>query len=233
MEKIYTIPVNEAFDAAITGGAHDCPICRLYAMLEKDETERILGAAMMEPDVRISTNREGFCEKHFDMMLSGKNRLSLALMLESHLDELRRKTDTSADRRISAAEDNSGSCYVCSRIEYSFSRMIDTTVCLWNEEKAFRDKYEGQFCFCLPHAARLLSTGKKRIPKKLFRDFESCTNAVCDRYFDSLRDDIKWFIKKFDYRFEEEPWGNAKDAPERAVDFLCGRSCRDMKNEHR
>ena len=30
-------------------------------------------------------------------------------------------------------------------------------------------------------------------------------------------------MKKFDYRYDEEPWGNAKDAPERAIDFLNGK----------
>ena len=26
---------------------------------------------------------------------------------------------------------------------------------------------------------------------------------------------------KFDYRYNDEPWGNAKDSPERAINFLC------------
>ena len=34
--------------------------------------------------------------------------------------------------------------------------------------------------------------------------------------FDSLREDISWCCKKFDYRYDAEPWGNAKDAPDRA-----------------
>ena len=41
-------------------------------------------------------------------------------------------------------------------------------------------------------------------------------------YFDKLRADVSWFCKKFDYRYENEPWGDAKDAPERAKVFLNG-----------
>jgi hypothetical protein len=37
---------------------------------------------------------------------------------------------------------------------------------------------------------------------------------------DTLREDIKWFIKKFDYRYEEEPWKNSKDSVERTIKFL-------------
>ena len=80
IEKIYTIPVNEAFD--LYSG---CPICSLYKKLEDIELDAILGAAMMEPDIRIETNKKGFCGKHFDIMFNMKNRLGLALMIESHL----------------------------------------------------------------------------------------------------------------------------------------------------
>ena len=81
-EKIYTIPVNEAFEACAEDKSRGCPFCRLYNKLEADETDLILGASMMEPDVRIKTNEKGFCATHFQMLLSGKNRLGLGLMLD-------------------------------------------------------------------------------------------------------------------------------------------------------
>ena len=42
-ERIYTIPVNEAFESD-----DGCPFCRLYKKLENDELDLILGASMME-----------------------------------------------------------------------------------------------------------------------------------------------------------------------------------------
>ena len=83
MEKIYTIPVNDAFNVQ-----DGCPFCRMYKTLEDNELDIILGASMMEPDIRIETNKLGFCREHYEKMFGMKNRLSLALMLESHLDEL-------------------------------------------------------------------------------------------------------------------------------------------------
>ena len=88
MEQIYTIPVNEAFELSGEDPSCGCPFCTLYNKLENDELELILGASMMEPDVRIKTNKEGFCKTHYDMMFVRKNRLGMALTLESHLDEL-------------------------------------------------------------------------------------------------------------------------------------------------
>jgi len=40
-------------------------------------------------------------------------------------------------------------------------------------------------------------------------------------YSEKLLGDVSWFIKKFDYRYHDEPWGDAKDAVERAIRFLC------------
>ena len=79
-EQLYTIPINEAFDQY-----DGCPLCRLRAKLEQQSLTYIMGAAMMEPDIRIVTNKLGFCRDHFHKMLGMGNRLSLALMLESHL----------------------------------------------------------------------------------------------------------------------------------------------------
>ena len=83
-ETIYTIPINEAFEVKC-----GCPLCTLRRKLEHDSVEYIMGAAMMEPDVRIETNRRGFCEKHYAQMLAMNGRLSLALTLESRLGEIR------------------------------------------------------------------------------------------------------------------------------------------------
>ena len=85
MERIYTIPVNEAVEASAADASLGCPFCHLYNKLEQDELGLILGASMMEPDVRLKTNELGFCRDHFSMMIRRPKRLPLALVLESHL----------------------------------------------------------------------------------------------------------------------------------------------------
>ncbi len=231
MEQIYTIPVNEAFEAAAADKSCGCPICTLYNKLEDNELDLILGASMMEPDVRIQTNREGFCRTHYDMMLTRKNRLGMALTLQSHLDELRGRTkpagltlpgtDTGVKTAAVIAELEE-SCYVCRRIEYHFSRMLETVVLLWETDSDFPAKFASQPYFCLPHLRRLLSVAKNKLSKKRSAEFSRAAAAVVEPYFDELRGDIDWFCKKFDYRYDEEPWYNSKDSVERAVKFLRG-----------
>lgn len=226
METIYTIPVNEAFEASAADHSCGCPFCALHNKLEVDELELILGASMMEPDVRIQTNKEGFCRTHYDMMFVRKNRLGMALTLESHLaelsDQIRSGGFLSAPgakpiKRISELED---SCYVCRRIEFHFQHMMETAVLLWQGDRAFREKLNAQPYFCLPHYRRLLECGVARLGKKEQKDFVADVGAVVERYLEKLGGDVSWFCKKFDYRYDAEPWYDSKDAVERAIRFL-------------
>lgn len=229
-ETIYTIPVNEAFDACAADDVCECPLCRLYDKFENDELELILGASMMEPDIRIKTNEQGFCRTHYDMMLERKNRLGMALMLQSHLDELSggfsggagdlvRGIGATLSSRLGTLE---SSCYVCGRTEHSFGKALENVLYLWESDAEFRKKLSAQNMFCLPHFRILTELARKRLAKKKFSEFYRCVKEVTDRYLKELRGDIDLFCRKFDYRYQDEPWGNAKDSVERAVKFLEG-----------
>ena len=100
--------------------------------------------------------------------------------------------------------------------------MIETAALLWQSDSAFHQKVDKAPYFCLPHYGRFIAAAKNRLSKKDFSEFYQQVNGVETAYFDKLRGDVSWFCKKFDYRYEEEPWGDAKDAPERARLFLGG-----------
>ena len=57
MEKIYMIPVNDAY-----GAADGCPLCQLRDKAEQNYLEYYLGPSLMEPDTRKITNKTGFCD---------------------------------------------------------------------------------------------------------------------------------------------------------------------------
>ncbi len=226
MEQIYTIPVNEAFEASAKDKSCGCPFCNLYNKLENGELELILGASMMEPDVRIKTNKSGFCRTHYDMMFVRKNRLGMALTLESHLEELKKDildkgilggNGNKPVKRIEALE---GSCYVCDRISFNFEHMVETAVLLWAQDPDFPEKLKAQPYFCLPHYKRFLQYGQSKLQKKKLAEFISQVEEIENKYIEELSGDVSWFCKKFDYRYDEEPWYNSKDAVERSIRFL-------------
>ena len=66
-ENICTIPINDIFRPK-----DGCPLCRMEKMLEEQYIEIITGDAMMEPNIRIETNKKGFCGNHFDKMKYGQ-----------------------------------------------------------------------------------------------------------------------------------------------------------------
>lgn len=228
-EKIYTIPINEAFENAIDGESYDCPFCLLKDMLEKNELEIIMGASMMEPDIRIQTNKKGFCKHHFEKLYENGNRLGLALILESHLAEIEKNIfeggtlfDGKGEKEQSKLKKLDDTCYICERMNDSLVKMFDNMVYLWETDYEFREKFKNQKYFCLPHYRELLEYGRNHLSKKDFAEYFKTAREIEKAYISELGGDVTWFCKKFDYRYDNEPWYNAKDAIPRALAFLTG-----------
>ena len=190
---------------------------------------------MMEPDIRIKTNEEGFCNKHFGIMLGRKRMLGMGLMLESHLAEVRKKLDgpTVFGNKRQAALESLGKlecdCYVCGRIAFAFGKMMDTAAYLWENEKEFRDKCAAQPYFCLPHYRAFVAQARHSMSKKTFAAFWEQVSGIENAYLEKIGGDVSWFCKKFDYRYNDEPWYDSKDAVERAMKFLSGDLHKDPK----
>ena len=49
-------------------------------------------------------------------------------------------------------------------------------------------------------------------------------STIVNSYAEKLNDDISWFCKKFDYRYDDEPWYDSKDAVERAIKSIYHKS---------
>ena len=234
MEQIYTIPVNEAFDKVNEHPECGCPVCVLYRKLQSDELDIILGASMMEPDIRIKTNEQGFCTDHYNMMLKRKRMLGIALMLDSHLPEVLKRVDgpvligSKAQAAVKSLGELEDSCYVCGRIDKNLSMMIATIAYLFETDFDFRKKYESIPYICLPHYRRLVDYASKKMSKRGFAEFYKTAHSIEEGYLKELRGDVNWFCKKFDYQNEAEPWYNSKDSVYRAVKFLDG----DMSDEY-
>lgn len=225
-DSIYTIPISEVFEPR-----KGCPICSIRNTLEQRCVEYIMGAAMMEPDVRIETNRLGFCADHFEQMLHQKNRLSLALMLESHLKELKEQNFKPILQKARANPKKRGAmstvndtCFVCEKIEWALSRMLDTIVQLYGRDADFRKLFSEQESLCLPHLEKLLCAGADKLSKKEYPAFEKAALDLAMKNFDEVSSDVSHFCKMFDYRSAGADWGNSRDSIERAILLLTSRN---------
>ncbi len=228
-ETIYTIPINEVFEENMKEGADSCPFCTLAAKLESDELELILGASMMEPDIRIKTNKQGFCSRHFTKMLRISKRLPLALMLESHLGELSAAVGKkglmkpSPDKIAKMLAELDGSCYICSRVEANMKRLLSNAVYMWQTDDLFRKKFAAQPYFCVGHASALLNTASSELPKRLYSDFSEQLVSLVNGHLASLCTDVSAFARSFDYRYADEKLDDkTKISVERSIRFLAG-----------
>lgn len=192
-EAIYSIPIHDVFNEKC-----GCPIRTLYEMLEKRCTEYIMGAAMMEPDIRIETNRYGFCGKHLHQMSGMKNRLSLALMLETHLEEL-------ADRQIPPSKHrkdtiSAESCFVCREVDAAARRLLSSALHLYESDPDFRRTFWEQEFFCQKHYTMLHQLAEKVLPRRTAAVFQKELTELVRQYVDRIRRDVHDFSTMFDYR---------------------------------
>ena len=221
-EDICSIPVSEVF-----APRDGCPICRMVSMLEAHLVDYITGAAMMEPDVRQQTNRSGFCAEHFAMMLAKRNRLSVALTVETHLRELQQNLDfhgkAPSREQLAALSAAAEGCFVCDQTEWGLHRLLSEVFVLWQKQEEFRELFAGQSELCLPHAVRLLSQGQKEMHRRSYPAFAAAVTAVAEKSLGGISADVSGYCKMYDYRNAGGDWGTTKDSVERAVHFLTGK----------
>ncbi|WP_455527164.1 DUF6062 family protein [Huintestinicola sp.] len=230
-ESILTIPISEIFEPK-----EGCPICRMRNMLEGRTVEYIMGAAMMEPDVRIETNRAGFCSVHFSQMLKQKNRLSLALMLQTHLDETRghlfaskklfsrKKLFEPKNSRKKRLSEINESCFVCEKVDWGMERLMRTFFEMFGDAQ-FKKLFSEQEFICLPHFDLLQSIAPNYLKKQELDSFNEMCGQLTEKYMNTLYDDVSKFCSMYDYRSsgKDADWGNSRDSIERAVGFLTSR----------
>ncbi len=225
-EVIYTIPINDAYDVKC-----GCPVCRLEAKLDEEAREYVMGAAMMEPDVRIMTNRVGFCPRHFSEMLEMKNRLSLSLMLQSYLGELladgikkeyKHVSKKDFEKITNKVKDASHGCFICERVEEKLSLFAKNIVYIWQSEEEFREKTRAQEYFCPKHLALLFETAKGLLSKRNYAAFLNDHTSATRKILENLEDEVTRFCNSYNYKFRDVPLGDAKQAAEHTIDFLNG-----------
>lgn len=233
-EHIYTIPINDAFNTDC-----ECPICRFMKQEEKKIITYTLGASMMEPDERERTNEHGFCKHHFSKLLAQTNKLSLALILETHLAEIRKKMEYDSlnaryskknllgkndiiSRIVEKYNSFNNGCVICDKLEDIEKKFIDNILELYKTENEFREKFKKSKGFCLPHFTLLVAMAQKVFSGESLKEFYDTAYDIEVKNLSRVQEDITWFTKKFDFRYADEDWKNSKDAVPRTIEKIIG-----------
>lgn len=221
-QHIDTAPIWEAY-----GTECECPLCLLRAQCEASYVENFLGASVMEPAVRMEVNEKGFCREHLKMLYDAGNRLGLALMADTHLQEcirrLKEKPPTArrSFRGRTKPDTLVGDCILCARLDNTMERYLETLLYMWKKEPGFRESFKKSRGLCFPHYEAL----RDMAPTKMGRDGEAFLAALYEvtlTNMERMEEELNWFTQKFDYRNRDKPWGTSADAVERALTKLRG-----------
>ena len=226
-ESLLTIPINEVFEPKC-----GCPLCAMRNSVEEHICEYIMGAAMMEPDVREETNALGFCLTHYNMLLKQNNRLSLALMLNTHLTQLREEVIDKKDGMFGKSKakklsEEKETCFVCAKVDWGINHMLETVFTMFKNEESFRKLYSEQEYLCMPHYRRLMNAAPNRLKKDDLKTFQDATDGLAAKYAKTLNEDVKAFCDSFDYRnagkLHNDDMAHVRSSIERAIEFLTSR----------
>ncbi|MCR5592293.1 MAG: DUF6062 family protein [Saccharofermentans sp.] len=238
METIYTIPVNDAYNAE-----SECPLCLLRKKAEDNELDYYLGPSLMEPDTRKVTNKTGFCPDHMAKLNKRvTNRLGLALVIHTHLldydeditEELLEAAPAKAGLIRGRSSDykavlkdladridkRTASCPVCDKMNKTIERYNEVIMHMFSHDAGFKQKFLNTKSHCLPHTAALLRTAASKLSQNDAADFVTALAEGSNSYFKELEKDVEWFTQKFDYRNKDKSWGNSKNAIQRSMRFL-------------
>lgn len=228
-EQLYTIPVNDAFETDC-----ECPVCAMYKTLEEDAINFTMGPSYMEDDIRMVTDKIGFCPHHVKKLYENQNRLGLALMLNTHMKKtiadleklshektaapsfFKKKTDTTSGV-VSYINKLNDSCFVCDRIEKVFNRYIATIFYCYVKDSDFRKKLLSCKGLCTAHYGLLYERAFHELDGKTYPLFIEDINEIYLTNLKRVQEDLEWFTDKFDYRNADAPWKNSKDALPRSM----------------
>lgn len=233
-EHIDTIPVNEAFEAG-----DECPFCYLQRKAEQSTIRFVAGpsASYMEPDVRGATDKQGFCAVHTKKLYDYGNSLGAALILQTYFAGILEQFQLEADSLTPAKKSLLGkkqaassdypqrlrqqvdSCFICDRVAYHMNRYYTTFFHLVKDSE-FRAKVESGNGFCLKHFAQLMEHAESMLPGSQREWFYKTIPALTERNLIRVKEDLDWFIAKFDYRNAGADWKNSKDALSRTMQKL-------------
>ena len=234
-----TAPVLDAYKENC-----ECPLCRLRILSEDSYVESMLSSAYMEPDYRLRTNEIGFCKRHFELMYNRRNRLGVALMTHTHMQEviksieemlgsgtlkragllaaLRGKSDKATDSLPGKIRARIDGCFICEQMGNSIDRYAYTIAQLYGSNSEFKTMFDSSKGFCLPHLALVLEMAEKTLSADQLAQFKDAVAAVEIPNLKRIEGELEWFTLKFDYRNNDKPWGNSRDAVERSINKLMG-----------
>lgn len=233
-EKIYTIPITDALK-----NEEVCPFCALKEKLLTETIEYTVGPSYMEDDIRSVSDDLGFCNTHFKMLLDEQNKLGVALISHTHIKNLisnieqlyktgavpkktlfSRNSELETDETVKYINKTSKSCFVCDKINTTFSRYLENFYHLFVNDDNIKRLLINSKGVCYSHLSQILTDSSSKMKQKDFLELKKILIEKELKNLKILEEDLDFFIKKFDYKNKDLPWGDKRDVLDRVLGYL-------------
>jgi hypothetical protein len=209
-----------------------CALCSLTRESVRQYLHSLSYEQVNDVDLRAKLRASGLCQRHAWLFLEeGGNRLGVAIVYRDLLAHALRELESSrasgrglarrlgsllaAGRATEPAKHRVAQpCLACG-IETDAEWRYRSTLLDHLGEADLRQRLRTSAGLCLPHLGRgLLSEGRGQDLAWLRQDAASRLRTLVG--------ELDEYIRKHDYRFRRETWGEERDAPRRAVERAVG-----------
>lgn len=198
--------------------AKECPLCCLEADAMHAYFDAILYEAVNDPKVRSELARsKGYCHRHAHYLIEMRDNFGIAILYQDQLQlfkELLSKKALVGSGQSSERNDKYTICPACRNQLETRRRYLDVLTEGLTEPE-IRTAYEASPGFCMPHLTMLLEIIKDPAIQNYFYQTEG-------RNLTGLWDELQEFIRKYDYRYAHELYGDERDSWNRAIKKLTG-----------
>ncbi len=194
-----------ALEEALRQG--ECALCWLAHRHLLRRVDSLLNEHVTDPQWRqLLREGNGFCAYHAQLVLSRAHVLSVAIIAEDLLSSV---SPTPPAKRQSAA----WRCQLCEAQSHDVMQSARLLAQLLSDGE-WRTRYEASQGLCLPHLRQVLQVAPNGVQAWLV--------ANETRRWQALRQQLQEVIRKHDYRFQHEPWGEEVGSWQRAMHKLFG-----------
>lgn len=203
------LEISKVHDAYRLGG--ECPLCLLEASAEKALLTSLQHSRAMQPDVRVRTNREGFCAEHLRRLYAGENKLGLGLTAHTRLQLVipeaaaalqeaaragsGRDPRPAAERAAARLSAMGATCYVCGLLRQDRQRYRFTILYLWSKDPDFRAVFRASRGFCIPHFAAMTEEASRSLRADRLRGWLAEAGSLLRGSLESLEKDLHSFTQ--------------------------------------
>lgn len=256
-EKIYTIPVTDAFKEDcecslcllekrfendnieyFLGPSLMEPDCRMetnehgfckshFEMLFNSKKNTLGLGLVLETHIDLENQKLKKMTTENESVLIKEATAPFIKNLAGKLTSKQSGTEKHINELIAELSRLENDCTLCRKLNYTMDRYIDVILYLWFKENEFRNLFNSKKGFCVKHLKLLLEGTLKHLDNREAALFTSNLMELQLKHMVRIQEEVSWFTKKFDYRNNDAPWGNSKDAIQRSIQKLVGYS--DLK----